>query len=80
MPTAFARTSCSRYPFHVYIRALIHLLFTAAPQLRRPSPPAALVARALRMPLAPDRLRLLRGTVWIAETRHIPPTMESRRG
>jgi len=78
MPTAFARTSCGRYLFHVYIRALIHLLFTAAPQLRRPPSPTALVARALELPLAPDRLRLLRGTVWIAETRHIPTSAKSR--
>jgi len=64
----------------VYIRALIHLLFTAAPQLRRPSSPTALVARALQLPLSTDRLRLLRGTVWIAETRHIPDTSDLQRG
>lgn len=53
-------------------RALVHLLLTGTPPARRPSIPTARVARALQLPLAPDRLRLLHGTVWIAETRHIP--------
>ena len=56
----------------VSARALIHLLLTSTPAVRRPSPPTARVARALQLPLAPDRLRLLHGTVWIAATRHIP--------
>ncbi len=54
------------------IRALLHLLFTGTPRLRRPSAPTARVARALQLPLAPDGLRRLHGTVWIAATRHIP--------
>jgi hypothetical protein len=57
---------------HVLSRALVHLLFTTTPRVRRPAPPTARVARALQLPLAPDRLRLLHGTVWIASTRQIP--------
>jgi hypothetical protein len=56
----------------VIFRVLIHLLVTGTPRVRRPPPPMARVARALQLPLAPDRLRLLHGTVWIAATRHIP--------
>ncbi len=54
------------------IRALIHLLLTGTPRLRRRASPVARVAGALQLPLPPDRLRLLRGTVWIAETPLIP--------
>jgi hypothetical protein len=54
------------------LRALIHLLLTRTPRLRRPAQPVARVARALQLSPAPDRLRLLRDTVWIAETCHIP--------
>jgi len=56
----------------VLTRALLHLLLNGRPAVRRPSPPTARVARALQLPLAADRLRLLRGTVWIAATAHIP--------
>ena len=59
-------------PSEVLARALVHLLLTGTPLVRRPSAPAARVARALQLPLAPDRLRRLHGTVWIASTRHIP--------
>lgn len=54
------------------LRALFHLLVLRTPRVRRPAPPTARVARALQLPDAPDRLRLLRGYVWIAATRHIP--------
>jgi hypothetical protein len=57
----------------VLARVLLHLLVTGTPRVRRPSAPPARIARALQLPLPPDRLRRLRGTVWIAETRHIPP-------
>jgi hypothetical protein len=56
----------------VLFHALLHLLVTGTPRVRRPPPPTARVARALQLPLAPDRLRRLHGTVWIATTRHIP--------
>ena len=54
------------------LHALVHLLLTGMPRIRRTAPPTARVARALQLPPAPDRLRLLHDTVWIAETRHIP--------
>jgi hypothetical protein len=53
-------------------RALLQLLVMGTPRTRRPSAPTARVARALQLPLTGDRLRRLRGTVWIAATRHIP--------
>ena len=56
----------------VLLRALLHLLFARTPRVRRLSPPTARVARALQLPPPPDRLRRLRGTVWIASTPDIP--------
>lgn len=55
------------------IRALVHLLLTGTPRLRRRSSlPTPRVSRALLLRPFPDRLRLLRDDVWIAETRDIP--------
>jgi hypothetical protein len=56
----------------VLLHALLHLLVTSTPRVRRLGPPTARVARALQLPPPPDRLRLLHGTVWIAATRQIP--------
>ena len=60
------------YTTSVLSRALLHWLLTGTPALRRPSAPVARVARALQLPLGADRLRHLRGTVWIASTPDIP--------
>lgn len=60
------------HPPDVLLRVIVHLLVTGTPRPRRLAPPIARVARALQRPLAPDRLRLLRGTVWIASTPDIP--------
>ena len=56
----------------VLTRALLHLLLTGIPTVRRPSAPVARVTRALRLSPPPDRLRRLHDSVWIAATRHIP--------
>ncbi|MDF1503845.1 hypothetical protein [Roseisolibacter sp. H3M3-2] len=53
-------------------RALVHLLLTGTPVIRRPRPPVARVARAVQLPPPADNLRRLHGTVWIATTRDIP--------
>ena len=69
-PVAGRRTT--RPHRDVILHALIHLLLTGTPRVRRPGAPAARVARAVQPDPAPDRLRPLRGTVWIASTTHIP--------
>lgn len=70
--TADRRLAACPHPHDVLIRALMHLLFLRTPRLRRSSTPTARVARALQLPPLSDHLRLLHGTTWIAETRHIP--------
>jgi hypothetical protein len=63
----------------VLTRVLLRLLLTRTPPVRRPAPLAARVTRALQLPLAADRLRRLRGHVWIAATRHIPAPRPGER-